>query len=157
MVGLSFKRWPLTDGISVMEFALNLLWLVLALLSLAFWQRFRGVAFYRQRHWWGGGLLALGCALAVLFPVISVSDDLQTAQAILEDSSPSKRSVRSTGADQAPSNHGKFNHPSFNYRPASSGIAQDGNSAQIFLPLIPSPVAASISPVEGRAPPASQA
>ncbi len=56
---------PPLDGCDVMELFLNLLWLAIAVTALLTTPR-------RSNHVW----LALGCALALLFPIVSVSDDL---------------------------------------------------------------------------------
>jgi hypothetical protein len=56
---------PPLDGCDTMENFLNLLWLMIAAAALLAAPR-------RQRH----ALLALGCALALLFPIVSLSDDL---------------------------------------------------------------------------------
>jgi hypothetical protein len=70
-----------------MELLLNLIWLGLAVGALA--------AFVRDRHRlvrtaevpWRQPLLALACVVVLLFPVISASDDLHPAQAVVEDAS----------------------------------------------------------------------
>src|SRR5438270_12200902 len=56
---------PPLDGCDVMELFLNLLWLTIATAALltAPWRSKRDV-------------FAVGCALALLFPIVSVSDDL---------------------------------------------------------------------------------
>jgi ABC-type Fe3+-siderophore transport system permease subunit len=46
-------------------------------------------------------LCVLGCALVLLFPVISASDDLHAMRAEMEESSPSKRSVSQTAGEKA--------------------------------------------------------
>src|SRR6266550_8474671 len=56
---------PPLDGCDTMENFLNILWVVIAAAALLTAPR-------RPRQTW----LALGCALAVLFPIVSVSDDL---------------------------------------------------------------------------------
>jgi len=56
---------PPLDGCDGMELFLNLLWLAIAIAAvLTAPRRSRRVSF------------AIGCALAVLFPIVSVSDDL---------------------------------------------------------------------------------
>jgi hypothetical protein len=71
-----------------MELGLNLFWLVLAVTSLVFWlrQRSHRTAFGRSKRSLRG-LITLGCALAVLFPIISLTDDLHGEQVAVEDSS----------------------------------------------------------------------
>jgi hypothetical protein len=82
-----------------MELGLNLFWVALAVASFAVWRRqgprWRGRRRYRSSlH----GLITLGCALTVLFPVISLTDDLHAEQAAMEDSS--SRSLKKwTGAE----------------------------------------------------------
>ncbi|MGO9269427.1 MAG: hypothetical protein ACLQOO_04075 [Terriglobia bacterium] len=69
-----------------MELILNLGWLLLAVACYHFWwprRRRSGAGTTRGFR----GLLALGCALVVLFPIISVTDDLHAEQAVMEDSS----------------------------------------------------------------------
>jgi len=70
-----------------MELLLNLIWLALTVGALAAFAQGRlgpGPAAevpYRK------SLLALACVLVLLFPVISASDDLHPAQAVVEDAS----------------------------------------------------------------------
>jgi hypothetical protein len=68
-----------------MELGLNLFWLLLFMASLVWRQKSRWSRHQskRSRH----SLVAMGCALAVLFPVISLTDNLHGEQAVLEDSS----------------------------------------------------------------------
>jgi hypothetical protein len=56
---------PPLDGCDTMEDFLNILWLVIAVAALLTAPR-------RPRHAW----LALCCALVLLFPIVSLSDDL---------------------------------------------------------------------------------
>jgi hypothetical protein len=80
-----------------MELLLNLAWLLLALPAYWLWRRAAG-----SRPKTGARsvecLLALGCVLVLLFPVISASDDLHAMRAEMEDSSVSKRSVGQTSS-----------------------------------------------------------
>jgi hypothetical protein len=68
-----------------MELGLNLFWLLLIMASLVWrlksrWPRHQSKT---SRH----SLVAMGCALTILFPVISLTDNLHGEQAVLEDSS----------------------------------------------------------------------
>src|SRR5579863_1036289 len=92
-----------------MELALNLFWLLLTIVSLVLWGRRSASPPGRRRRVPVLSLIALGSALAILFPVISVSDDLHAEQAVLEESSPAKRSLRQAG--HFASNPGKLKHP----------------------------------------------
>jgi hypothetical protein len=73
------------------ELALNLVWAIIATASYAllfrhFATRGEGHAFgWRRIHC----VIALTCALAIIFPVISLTDDLHEMQATLEEASPS--------------------------------------------------------------------
>src|SRR5580698_7422640 len=82
-----------------MELLLNVVWVLLAL--PAFWLWRRG-ADGRPGHGVSSlqCLLALGCALVLLFPVISATDDLHAMRAEMEDSAISKRTVRQAGSDK---------------------------------------------------------
>ncbi|MFZ0953658.1 MAG: hypothetical protein WAN17_15405 [Candidatus Sulfotelmatobacter sp.] len=82
-----------------MELLLNLAWLLLALPAYWLWRRDAGL---RAARWVTSlqCLLALGCVLVLLFPVISASDDLHAMRAEMEDSSISKRAVRQAGSDR---------------------------------------------------------
>jgi len=68
-----------------MELLLNLVWLALALLSFALFVTRRKATLRRRQAPFGMALLALACALVLLFPVVSASDDLHPTQAVLED------------------------------------------------------------------------
>jgi hypothetical protein len=77
-----------------MELLLNLAWLLLALPSYWLWRR------SARRFSSLQCLLALGCVLVLLFPVISASDDLHAMRSEMEDSSSTKRTVRQSGSDR---------------------------------------------------------
>ena len=76
-----------------MELLLNIVWLIVA--AAALW-RFLGSASTSRKQF----LVALGalvCSLLLLFPSISVSDDLHLQAFVAEDSSPGKRLVNVGG------------------------------------------------------------
>jgi len=73
-----------------MELLLNLVWLLLAVPGYWLWRR----SVHSHRAGSRQCLLALGCALVLLFPVISATDDLHAMRAEMEESSSSKRTVR---------------------------------------------------------------
>ena len=85
-----------------MELLLNLVWLLLAVPAYWLWSR-SGNA--RAKHKFGAlqVLLALGCVLVLLFPVVSATDDLHAMRAEIEESPTSKRSVRQASSDKASS------------------------------------------------------
>jgi hypothetical protein len=74
-----------------MELLLNIIWLALAaaafgwLLPGAMAARGRGRAHCLQ------AILALGCVAALLFPIISITDDLSAGHEVLEESAAARR------------------------------------------------------------------
>ncbi len=72
-----------------MELLLNALWLLTAAGAITLWYygSSRAHAMRLKNRTLSGQLVALGCALMLLFPVISVTDDLHAQQAVIEDSS----------------------------------------------------------------------
>jgi hypothetical protein len=77
-----------------MELLLNLVWVLLAVPACFLWQR------TRRRFSSLQCLLTLGCALVLLFPVISATDDLHAMRPEMEESSPGKRTFRQAGSDK---------------------------------------------------------
>jgi hypothetical protein len=76
-----------------MELLLNLAWLLLALPAYWLWRGCRST--YAGREFTSlQCLLALGCVLVVLFPVVSATDDLRAMRAEMEESPCSKRTIR---------------------------------------------------------------
>jgi FtsH-binding integral membrane protein len=65
-----------------MELALNLVWLFLALGLLLTW----GVRVFsfREEHRVATAAIALACVICLLFPVISITDDLNSSAALCE-------------------------------------------------------------------------
>jgi hypothetical protein len=82
-----------------MELLLNLAWVLLALPAYWLWRR-DAEARVARRVSSPQCLLALGCVLVLLFPVISASDDLHAMRAEMEESASSKRSVRQASSDK---------------------------------------------------------
>lgn len=79
-----------------MELLLNLVWLLLALPAYCLWRKARrgpSVGGRSSLQY----LLALGCALVLLFPVVSATDDLHAMRPEMEESS--KRGIRQTVSD----------------------------------------------------------
>ena len=87
-----------------MELLLNLLWLLLVMPAFWLW-RYSRTAPERRSASPLHCLLALGCLLVILFPVISATDDLHAMRAEMEESPTTKRSVgHSSGDKSSPSN-----------------------------------------------------
>ena len=75
-----------------MELLLNLGWLLLAVPALWLWHGSSGVP-GRRRFTALQGIFALTCALVLLFPVVSATDDLRAMRAEMEESQTGKRSI----------------------------------------------------------------
>jgi len=91
-----------TDTFARMELFLNILWLSLALPAIWIWRR-KTVPFCATERW--GSLrspLILGCALLLLFPAVSATDDLHAIRPEMEESTFSKRAVKLTTAVKSP-------------------------------------------------------
>ncbi len=80
-----------------MELILNLAWLLLAVPAFLVW---RGRALSRKP---GSlqALLILGGLLAILFPVVSATDDLRAMRSEVEESSVTKRTLRHASPDKS--------------------------------------------------------
>jgi hypothetical protein len=78
-----------------MEVLLNTIWLLVAIGALLFWHALgqEGTP-TRRDHSQSYRVVVLACALILLFPVISVTDDLHQEQAVMEDSSRSAMKAR---------------------------------------------------------------
>jgi hypothetical protein len=84
-----------------MELVLNVAWFIIAAASysLLVWHfASRDKERARDPSWWHL-VVALSCVLAILFPVISLTDDLHELQATLEESSSSCRVTKECGAN----------------------------------------------------------
>ena len=131
-----------------MELLLNLFWLLLALPAWWLWRGRRTSGHFTSVQC----LLALGCLLFVLFPVVSATDDLRAMRAEMEDSPAGKRSVLQASNDRPSA--WKWQTP-----PAEIGVIislviriEGWHSLQALpLPVPAAPVTAHV----GRAPPSS--
>jgi hypothetical protein len=136
-------------GRNQMELLLNMVWLLLALPACWLW---RTAWDARERNSPSPlqCLLALGCVLVLLFPVISATDDLHAMRAELEESS--KRSLRlglggkSSGADS------RWHNPpalasAFSTSAPLSQVWREDHAPQLFTFVVPFTIRA------GRAPP----
>jgi hypothetical protein len=136
-----------------MELLLNLAWLLLALPAYWLWRQgaqVRGERRFNSLQ----VLLALGCALVLLFPVISASDDLHAMRAEMEDSSSSnKRAVRQNCGDKS-SSWNRLQGPPALVASAVSLVAPQVERLEILVRYV-SPVAPHCVLRGGRAPPFS--
>ena len=85
-----------------MELLLNLLWLALALPAVLIWRRQPALPWSSGKQARFRPLVLLGCLLALLFPVVSASDDLHPLSAEIEESGPFKRTVKQSPAVKSP-------------------------------------------------------
>jgi len=85
-----------------MELFLNLLWLMLALPAFLVLRHHSASARSSGKPSHPGSLVLLGCLLALLFPVVSASDDLHSASIEMEESSVSKRAVKQSPGAKSP-------------------------------------------------------
>jgi hypothetical protein len=92
-----------------MEQVLNLLWLLVAVSSALYFRR--SLAALPLRRLAFRSAIALGCALAILFPVISLTDDLHAEQAVMEDSKASRKVLKAGAASDRSPEAVKFHHP----------------------------------------------
>jgi hypothetical protein len=83
-----------------MELLLNLAWLLMLVPAWYLWRESRSGDSGRKSTSLQA-LLALGCALVILFPVISATDDLHAMRAEIEESPSTKRSVRQAANEHA--------------------------------------------------------
>jgi hypothetical protein len=136
-----------------MELLLNLAWLLLVLPAYGLWRRSRTAT--RGRKFTSlQCLLALGCLLVILFPVVSATDDLCAMRSEMEESPASKRTVRQASNDKAPA--WKWQSPPALAGTTKSLIVNDNDEGR--QPLLPLPVSLPAAPAiqrAGRAPPAS--
>jgi hypothetical protein len=135
-----------------MELLLNLAWLLLGIPAYLLWRRTTA----KQRHGIGAlqCLLALGCALVMLFPVVSATDDLHAMRAEMEESPVSKHGLRQAGnARPAGASHHSQNPPALLTFDWSFPIAGEQGIAALSGHLLISAFDQVFPP--GRAPPLS--
>jgi hypothetical protein len=135
-----------------MELLLNLAWLLLALPAYWLWRASRTTHANRT---FGSlqCLLALGCLLVVLFPVVSATDDLRAMRAEMEESPSSKRTIRQASGDKA-STWRLQTPPALAWTPNHLLIVNNRDWHQSSNPDLSVPAPPAI-PRAGRAPPAS--
>jgi hypothetical protein len=137
-----------------MELLLNLAWVLLVLPAYWVWRRGAG-ARVAGRVSALQFLLALGCAVVLLFPVISATDDLHAMRAEMEESATSKRTaVRQAGVDRHSAWVNRLQGPpamvaSIVFPPAPESGRLEVSVSRLIVPARPSDLGA------GRAPPSS--
>jgi hypothetical protein len=137
-----------------MEVLLNTIWLLVAIAAVLFWLALeeQGAA-ARHEHSQSYRVVALACVLILLFPVISVTDDLHQEQAVMEDSS--RSAMKSRALAEGCLRAGRVSPPAILATLASFVTAPQVCVAKVapiesqFHPPTP------ICPPAGRAPPLS--
>jgi len=144
----------MVDLIQPMEGALNTVWLLVVIGAFLFWrpEKYRGNPSNRV-HGRSLAILALACALVLLFPVISLTDDLHAEQAAMEDSSRAVMKARNmvqgclragSSSVMAAATHG-----------ALAAAALHLSSGVVVLVETPVPCLRLVSAHDGRSPPSN--
>lgn len=135
-----------------MELLLNLAWLLLAIPAYRLW---RNSTPGTRRHGFTSFqcLLALGCALVLLFPVISATDDLHAMRTEMEESPISKRSIRQASGEKGPTSQSTLQSPLALLTGARSFLLMTNFGIVVPKSVSLRPVAPSLLHT-GRAPPA---
>ncbi len=134
-----------------MELLLNLAWLLLALPAFCLWRGSRTSPASR-RFTSLQCLLALGCLLVILFPVVSATDDLRAMRNEMEESPASKRSVRHANSEKASA--GKWQNSPALVATATAMTVNAEGWQPLPAPILFMPAAPAVERA-GRAPPAS--
>jgi len=136
-----------------MELLLNLAWLLLVLPAYGIWRQ-GAVAKRPNRFNSLQGLLALGCLLVLLFPIISATDDVHAMRAEMEEPGASKRSVRQASQDKFSVKVSRLhNSPAILENASAFALSCDGWRESVIASS--SPLAAPSILRAGRAPPVS--
>jgi hypothetical protein len=85
-----------------MELLLNLLWLMLALPAILIWRHDPTSARALGRFARSRSFVLLSCLLALLFPIVSATDDLHPIRTEIEESGPSKHVVKQSPRSSSP-------------------------------------------------------
>ena len=135
-----------------MELLLNILWLALALPAVWMWRHKPACANHPQRFGSWRPFLLFGCALVLLFPVVSATDDLQAMRPEMEESSSSLVLKQTAGTRSS-----AWTHPTGSFLSEFSAPALGGNDplcGLVSLASTPLPERAFFSQKDSRAPPA---
>jgi hypothetical protein len=128
-----------------MELLLNLAWLLLAVPAWWLWCGRKPARKVSSLHC----LLALGCLLVVLFPVVSATDDLLAMRAEMEESPGGKRSIRQA-SNEKPSAWKWQNPPALAPVTSSLSVCIQGwqplPTQDLSMPAVPAVERASRAP-----------
>jgi hypothetical protein len=137
-----------------MELLLNLLWLMLALPAVLIWRHDLTSARAAGRFSRSRSIVLLCCLLALLFPIVSATDDLHPLRIEIEESSASKRVVKQSPAPTSPAWGNAGGLPALLLQEASSRNT-DETLGLISIDLPVSPEQAVASTIGSRAPPSA--
>jgi hypothetical protein len=135
------------------ELLLNVVWVLLALPAFWLWRRGADARLGRRVSSLQC-LLALGCVLVLLFPVISATDDLHAMRAEMEDSAISKRTVRQAGSDKNSAWVNRLQGPAATVASAVWLEAPEVRRLEVSVVVV-APLARAFDLHAGRAPPFS--
>jgi hypothetical protein len=131
-----------------MELLLNILWVLLAVPAVLVWMRTPEQRLSSKRGLCS--LFVLGCALLLLFPVISASDDLHAMRPEIEESTASKKIAIHVVAPHASAAWGLA--CAVTALPVTPQVHVCGNVIDFSIAL---PQEAAPTPLGARAPPVS--
>jgi hypothetical protein len=134
-----------------MELLLNLLWLMLAVPAVLVWRRQSVCARSSAKQCHSGSLVLLGCLLALLFPVVSASDDLHPISAEIEESGLSKRTVKHSPGSNSPACNYDGGPARLAHAPSFRPENEAFGTISEYLPVLPQQ--ALVSTINDRAPP----
>lgn len=137
----------------MLELFLNLLWLVIAVSAFGVWQAHlsgggRAPGGQTRRGW-----IALGCALVLLFFVISMTDDLHAEVMVVEDATSSRRHVGSLHACPHHITSAKLSHHTAAAIISPSLVAPRLSFLEFVAPAHSPAILSFIRALPGRAPP----
>jgi hypothetical protein len=138
-----------------MELLLNLLWLMLALPAALIWRQNVTSARGSGRFCRSRSVVLLSCLLALLFPIVSVTDDLHATRSEIEESSPSKRVVKQSPGTKAPTWSNAGGPPAQELLHIASFKDDDETLALVLTSLSILPAQAFTSTFDSRGPPGS--
>lgn len=137
-----------------MELLLNLAWLLLAAPAYWLWRSRVARAPREPASTALQCLLALGCVLILLFPVISATDDVHAMRCEVEEPGTNKRAVRAGGGEKNSSGVNRLQAPPAMVASAP-GLTATATGRNEILAVALAPVAAPRVLRAGRAPPFS--
>lgn len=122
-----------------MELLLNLAWLLLALPAVWLWRGSK-TATVGRRFTALQCVLALGCVLVILFPIVSATDDLRAMRNEMEESPANKRTTRLASHDKVSAS--KWQSPpalvtTATYLIISDQVSQPWLESRLSLPAAP--------------------